>query len=223
MCRQFGHRAQYCPLSGRCRYCHQVGHKARECARAWDPLPSVPDISVDGDVDTSSVSDSATVIGDECDPEPVDKPSDPEPSANLPVDPVEPAPDKLSVADLVESVSNKVPVDPIPDKQPTDVPMTTITKTRVSKSSPVSAKFFCDRVSKKFDPLPFPNYDVYGKEWDSKAKTHFRLQVKAVFSAKSMAISNSDLRTWSENDPPQVTTLFCEMLSVRRDYLVAFV
>ena len=93
------------------------------------------------------MSDSATVIGDECDPEPVDKPSDPEPSANLPV---EPAPDKLSLADLVESVSNEVPVDPIPDKQPTDVPMTTTTKTRVSKSSrpPVSAKIFCDRVAR---------------------------------------------------------------------------
>ena len=125
----------------------------------------------------------------------------------------------------MESVSNKVPVDPVPDKPPTDVPMTTSTKTRVSKSSrpPVSAKFFCDHVSKKFDPLHFPNYDVSGKEWDSKAKTHLRLRVKAVFSAKSMAISNSDLRTWSENDLRQVTTLFCEMLSVRRDYLVDFV
>ena len=38
-----------------------------------------------------------------------------------------------------------------------------------------------------------------------------------------MAISNSDLRTWSENDLRQVTTLFCEMLSVRRDYLMDFV
>ena len=38
-----------------------------------------------------------------------------------------------------------------------------------------------------------------------------------------MAISNSDLRTWSENDLRQVTTLLCEMLSVRRDYLVDFV
>ena len=25
VCLQFGHRAQSCPLSGRCRYCHQVG------------------------------------------------------------------------------------------------------------------------------------------------------------------------------------------------------
>ena len=116
-------------------------------------------------------------------------------------------------------------MDLVPDKPPTDVPMTTTTKTRVSKSScpPVSAKISCDRVSKKLHPLPFPNYDVSGKEWDSKAKTHLRLQVQAVFSAKSMAISKSDLRTWSENDLRQVTTLFCEMLSVRRDCLVDFV
>jgi len=36
VCREVGHRAQSCPLSGRCRCCHQVGHMARDCGRAWD-------------------------------------------------------------------------------------------------------------------------------------------------------------------------------------------
>ena len=49
-----------------------------------------------------SVSDSATVIEDDCDPKPVDKPSDPEP-------PVKRVPDKLPVA---------VPVEFVPDKPP---------------------------------------------------------------------------------------------------------
>ena len=34
VCREIGHRAQSCPLSGRCCRCHQVGHMARECVRA---------------------------------------------------------------------------------------------------------------------------------------------------------------------------------------------
>ena len=54
VCRDFGHRAQGCPLAGRCRYCHQPGHMDRECSRAWVQVPStVPD--------DSSVSDSATI------------------------------------------------------------------------------------------------------------------------------------------------------------------
>ena len=119
VCRERGHRAQSCPLSGRCRYCHQVGHMARDCGRASDPHPSVP---VDADVDVASVSDSATVIEDECDPEPVDKPSDPEP-------PVKRVPGKLPVA---------VPVEFVPDKPPVDVPMTNTTKTRVSDDLPTA-------------------------------------------------------------------------------------
>ena len=112
---------------------------------SWDPPPSVP---VDADVDVASVSDSATVIEADCDPEPVDKPSDPEP-------PVKCVPGKLPVAVPVEFVPDKPPVDvsmtnttktrvpdklstadPVPvevsNKPPADVPMTNTTKTRVS-------------------------------------------------------------------------------------------
>ena len=107
------------PSPGRCRYCHQVGHMTRDCARAWDPPPSVP---VDADVDVASVSDYATVIEDDCDPELVDKPSDPEP-------PVKCVPDKLPVA---------VPVEFVPGKPPVDVSMTNTTKTRVSDDIPTA-------------------------------------------------------------------------------------
>ena len=41
ICREFGHRAPACPLSGRCRRCHQPGHVARECTQAWGPSFSV--------------------------------------------------------------------------------------------------------------------------------------------------------------------------------------
>ena len=53
VCRDFGHRAQSCPLSGRCRYCHQPGHKARECARAWVQVPPTVPADVDPGGDSS--------------------------------------------------------------------------------------------------------------------------------------------------------------------------
>ena len=68
VCRELGHRAQSCPLSGRCRYCHQVGHMARDCAQAWDPPPSaVPD--------DSSMSDCTSIVDRAPETEP-DPPAD---------------------------------------------------------------------------------------------------------------------------------------------------
>ena len=37
VCREFGHRAQACPLSGLCRRCRRPSYKARECSRVKDP------------------------------------------------------------------------------------------------------------------------------------------------------------------------------------------
>ena len=57
LCHEHGHRAQACPLSGRCRRCCQPGHVTRECPQAWD---SVSRASVDrvSSVDPSSVRES---------------------------------------------------------------------------------------------------------------------------------------------------------------------
>ena len=227
VCRALGH-----PLSGRCRYCHQVGHMTRECAQAWDPLRAAVD------ADDSSMSDSATVIEDDRVPEsdhvniigdPDPKPAavslDPVPAAvkDKPSEKPDPVPDKVPVADPVK-VSEKPP-----DKTPAvatddDMPMPAPTKPR-AKSSPAgaTAKVFCARLSKSISPLKFPDFGATGKEWDSKAKAHLRLQVKTVFSSRDIAISNSDLLSWSENDLRDVSNLFCEMLSVRQEYLVDFV
>ena len=58
VCKEFGHRAPTCPLSGRCRRCHQPGHMARECTQAWGPSFSVSrtdhSMEVEDDSDTSS-------------------------------------------------------------------------------------------------------------------------------------------------------------------------
>ena len=112
ICREFGHRAQACSLSGRCRRCRQPGHMARECTQAWG---SPPPVSIDVDVDDSSTSDSATV------PDPVsavitDKTSDPE----LPLCstmPVDKSVDKLPVNNSSVVMTNDVADKPV-DKPP---------------------------------------------------------------------------------------------------------
>ena len=226
ICREFGHRAQACSLSGRCRRCHQPGHVARECTQAWGLPPPVP---IDVDVDGSCTSDS-TIVPDPVSAVTTDKTSDPElpphsvsavitDKTSDPEPPPDPVPVPVKVSDPRVDVAAVDSVK-VSDKQSVDVCMTTSTKTRGSK---VSAKMFCARLSKFFGPVRFPEFDATGQEWDSKAKAHLRLHVKAVFGSKDMAINNSDICSWSENDLSQISTLLCEMLSVRHDYLVDFV
>ena len=133
--------AQSCPLSGRCRFCHQAGHMARDCARAWDPLPSVPvdiDVPVDPDVDVSSASDSATVIED---PDPVDKSPDPEPTATIEDDRVpETVPVNNSSDPELPSVAVPPTVVPVSDKPPDTVPAKVTDEPPVADTVPVSDK-----------------------------------------------------------------------------------
>ena len=50
ICRESGHRAPSCPLSGLCRRCRQPGHMARECKQAWgDFHPSTETLAVTED------------------------------------------------------------------------------------------------------------------------------------------------------------------------------
>ena len=84
VCREHGHRAQACPLSGLCRRCGRPGHKVRECTRAWNSAPAaasgdslsssvsanpvldVPHVSVDvAKVPSSAMIDSVSVTLDE--------------------------------------------------------------------------------------------------------------------------------------------------------------
>ena len=53
ICREFGHRALTCPLSGLCRCCRQPGHLARECTQAWGPCVSLFSPASDGSSDES--------------------------------------------------------------------------------------------------------------------------------------------------------------------------
>ena len=107
LCREHGHRAQSCPLSGRCRRCRQPGHVARECRQAWDSVSRV---------DPPNVPESDSV------PDPEELPSvDKPPVDKSPVD-VPPAVDPVLPVD-VPPVDPVLPVDKLPvDKSLVDVP-----------------------------------------------------------------------------------------------------
>ena len=75
VCREFGHRAPSCPLSGLCRRCRQPGHMARECRRAW------------GDLRPGTQSLSSTVpAADDDDNDDVDYVPPPDEAASVPSD-----------------------------------------------------------------------------------------------------------------------------------------
>ena len=118
VCRELGHRAQACPLSGRCRHCHQVGHMARECARAWDPHPSVSAVPADVDPPVKPVADSVdnssdAVMSSEDVDKSVDKPPVDKLVDKLPVAPINDV-DKPSAVPLCSTM----PVDKSVDKLP---------------------------------------------------------------------------------------------------------
>ena len=240
VCREPGHSSRSCPFSGLCLRFRQPGHRAKECGRAWGPaLLSSSDASapVENVVPTSDPVPSDVNSDDSCMSDSTIVPES-DPVNIVAASPVDPVP----AADLVDKplVKDKPPV-PVPDKVPAadpekppdktsavatddDVPMPAPTKPRARSSRAViTAKVFCACLSKSFNPLKFPDINATGTDWDSKAKVHLRFQVKTVFSSRDIAKSNSDLRTWSESDLRDVSTLFCEMLSVRQDYLVDFV
>ena len=60
VCREFGHRAPACPLSGRCRRCNQPGHMARECTQAWGPSFSVSRTDHSMEIEDSDTSSCAS-------------------------------------------------------------------------------------------------------------------------------------------------------------------
>ncbi|XP_067029002.1 uncharacterized protein [Acropora muricata] len=128
VCRESGHRAQDCPLSGRCRYCHQPGHMARECSRAWVQVPTT--VPADVEPEESSVEDESPP------PPPVDKPSDPDETSVPDKDP-----DKLPAV----VVSDNLPAEPAMDKPPAavidnDAPMTDKEKPTVATENDVPMK-----------------------------------------------------------------------------------
>ncbi|XP_067028849.1 uncharacterized protein [Acropora muricata] len=244
VCRESGHRAQDCPLSGRCRYCHQPGHMARECSRAWVQVPTT--VPADVEPEESSVEDESPP------PPPVDKPPDPDETSVPDNDP-----DKLPAV----IVSDNLPAEPAMDKPPAavidnDAPMTDKEKPTVAtendvpmkppaksscappsatsaKSKPsgaptssrtaITAKSFSLRISQLYPHSDLPDFDnVKGKEWDTRAKAYLRRRINEMFGNKEICLSEQDIVTWTEDDVFDVSMAISELSGIR-NYLIEFI
>ena len=67
ICRESGHVARNCSLSGRCRRCHQQGHVARLCTQAW--VRSSSDTDCDQPVNDEDDGDDSDDLDDSDDPD----------------------------------------------------------------------------------------------------------------------------------------------------------
>ena len=213
ICREVGHRAPACPLSGRCRRCHQPGHVARECTQAWGP-PFVEESA------TSSV--------------PVNQPAPPA-SVNQPMESESspPVSDQVCPASTSSTTVNVPSVTTVPSTSSATW-STTSTSTVSSDSSAssksskssrlqVTAKKFCTRLSRNFPHVELPDFDhVTGKEWDTRAKVYIRQKMKLMLESKETNLTTADLRSWTESDLSEVSVRVCELLSIR-NYLGEFV
>ena len=247
VCRESGHRAQDCPLSGRCRYCHQPGHMARECSQAWVQVPTTVPAGVEPE--ESSVEDESS------DSPPVDKSPDPDETSVPDKDPdklpavivsdnlpAEPAMDKPPAAVIDNDVSmtdkekptaaatdNDVPMKPHAKSScapPSDISTATSAKSSgvptLSRTA-VTAKMFCVRIIDLYPPSDLPDFDsAKGKEWDTRAKAFIRRRINEMFANKEIGLSDQDFVAWTEEEIFDVGTMFSRILGVR-DYLVEFI
>ena len=244
ICREFGHRAPACPLSGRCRRCHQPGHMARECTQAWGPPPSVPrndhsmDVEEDSDA-SSSVSEFPSTTAS------VTIPS----VTSLPVISTSPV---TAVCSTVAAPTSRPTVAVTTPVNVTTGPTTaasvsaplvsvstasTVSTASASKSSGsvvsapspktprtvVSREIFLQGLAKYYTTVALPSFDnVTGKEWDTRAKAYIRQQIKIVFEDQRMGITKTDLATWDLEDLGCLKHDLCNILSIK-NYLTDYV
>ena len=188
VCREVGHRAQSCPLSGLCRHCRQPGHMARECTQVWDPVAPSP-----SDADSVPVSV----------PDPSDAEADPLP-APMPVDPVAPDPVPDPPADDPVSFPSPLGVSDVPVLAPSASYVNAyISALHASKTLPAEFPEF---------------YGANDHEKDSKARAYVKRLIYYTCSAKDLSVKSDDFFRWSPDDIRRFSDEFCFKCSVPSKY-----
>ena len=202
VCREPGHRAPACPLSGLCRRCHQPGHMARECTQAWGPPPSVPrndhsmDVQEDSDAGSShsvpSTTASVTLPSVTSPPVISTSPvtavcstvatptSRPTVAVTTPVNVSTGSTTAASVSAPLASVSTASTVSTASASKSSsyDVSAPSSKKPRTV----ISREIFLRYLAKLYPTVELPSFDnAKGKEWDTRAKAYIRQKVKIVF------------------------------------------
>ena len=237
VCREFGHRAPACPLSGRCRRCHQPGHVARECTQAWGPLFPVSrstDLSIETElpattasvivpVNTTSIADvavSTAVITTAATVSTVPA-TVPSTSVNSSAAPVSTSCSTVTAtAAATDSTCSVSTVASVPSTS--DASSASVSKSK-SPRPVISAKSFRTHLEKNYTSFEIPSFDnVTGKEWDSRARAYIKQQVQSMFVDKRIKLTNGDLVTWTELEVYECSLEISRILSFK-NYLTDFI
>ncbi|XP_044180034.1 uncharacterized protein LOC122961481 [Acropora millepora] len=242
VCRELGHRAPACPLSGRCRRCHQPGHMARECTQAWGPPLSVSrtDHSMDVEEDSgASSSDSevpsttASVALPAVTSPPVMSTSPvtavcstvAAPTSRPTVAVTTPANVStvtMTTAASVPSASVKVSTASAAESSNSDASTASVPRPKKPRTV-ASGRIFRQRLANHYTSVELPSFDnVTGKEWDSRARAYVRQQVRIIFEDKRMGLTKRDFVSWKIEDLGALSIDICKVLSIK-NYLTEFV
>ena len=82
---------------------------------------------------------------------------------------------------------------------------------------PVSAKMFRSRLLEKFRQVEYPNFT--GEDVDNRAKAYVRQKLKHMLEAKEKGLSKGDLLTWTKEELLKISSVICEILSIRSEFL----
>ena len=220
ICREFGHRAPACPLSGCCR---QPGHVARECTQAWgSPSPvlttlvppdhametedatssssAVPDPLPDPVITTAHVSIAITALTPSSFSSPVTATSASASESDFPTS-VSPAPVPTTSSAPTFGLSTSVST-----ASSTPVCTPSLSTSASSKTSPASAS------SKKDDPGPtvYPEYVT--------DQTTARAYLKKVMTKQISACDAKLFENWSRTNTNHFSDWTIESYSVPSQY-----
>ncbi|XP_015758082.1 PREDICTED: branchpoint-bridging protein-like [Acropora digitifera] len=242
ICREVGHRAPACPLSGRCRRCHQPGHVARECTQAWGPPLSVSrtDHSMDVEEDSgASPSDSevpsttASVTLPAVTSPPVMSTSPVTAVCSTVAAPtsrptvavttrVNVSTATMTTAASVPSASVKVSTASAAESSNSDASTASVPRPKKSRTV-VSSRIFRQRLANHYTSVELPSFDdVTGKEWDSRARAYVRQKVRIIFEDKRIGLTKRDFVSWTIEDLGALSIDICKVLSIK-NYLTEFV
>ena len=221
VCREFGHRAPACPLSGRCRRCHQPGHMARECTQAWGPSLSAPR-TADHSIETEEVPVTIVSVSNVTKTSSSVTPAASATSATSAVTNTSSSVTTARSTAAASTSSSTVTVTTIPSSPaavatvPSILPSSPVSTASVSKpTSPrplLSSKVFLSRLMNR------PQVEVPHFEDNFKFKAYIKQQVKRMLESKELGAKSEDLLEWTRDEIFDICNVFCDKFSMPYDF-----
>ena len=124
----------------------------------------------------------------------------------------------VSAPSASASTASTVSTAPAPKSSSSDGSAPSPKKPRIV----VSGMVFRQRFTNHYTPVELPSFDnVKGKEWDTRAKTYIRQQVKIIFEDKRLGLNKQDFASWTIEDLGGLSNDICKVLSIK-NYLTEY-